>query len=82
MHTGQYTDDSKTYYQYPEQQDRTRADDEPITSEMFQATYQYTPLKEYAALRNDPTTNDTNTYAYQSTDISYEKDSVRFTRLN
>jgi hypothetical protein len=27
---------------------------------MFQANYQYTPLKEYAAMRSNRTTNDTN----------------------
>ncbi|CAF1582084.1 unnamed protein product [Rotaria magnacalcarata] len=63
---GQYTDDSKTNYQYQEQKNRIGIDDENTTTEMFQATYQYTPLKEYAGLRSDPTTIDTNAYVYQN----------------
>jgi hypothetical protein len=37
---------------------------------MFQANYQYTPLKEYAAMKNIRTTNETNTNGYQSKEIS------------
>ncbi|CAF4328596.1 unnamed protein product [Rotaria sp. Silwood2] len=62
----QYTDGSKTNRQYQEQQNRIGSGDENTTTEMFQANYQYTPLKEYAALKSDPTTTDTNTYVYQT----------------
>ncbi|CAF3790591.1 unnamed protein product [Rotaria sp. Silwood1] len=70
---GQYIDGSKTNRHYQEQQHRIGSDDDNMTKEMFQAHYQYTPLKEYAALRNDPTTIDTNTYAYQ-TPLSTDSD--------
>ncbi|CAF3432081.1 unnamed protein product [Rotaria socialis] len=78
---GQYTDDSKTNYQHQEQKNRIGSDDENTTTEMFQATYQYTPLKEYAALRSDPTTIDTNTYVYQNSlaaDSDHQLSSSRY----
>src|SRR5437764_1064749 len=63
---GQYTDDSKTIHRI-QQQTGLESDDEHTTSGMFQANYQYTPLKEYAAMKSGrTTTNDTNTNGYQS----------------
>jgi hypothetical protein len=64
MYTGQYTDDTKTTHRIQQQQQQQtgiESDDENTTTGMFQANYHYTPLKEYAAARND-----TNTNGYQS----------------
>jgi hypothetical protein len=61
---GQYTDDN--IIRRIEQQNGIETDDGNITTEMFQANYQYTPLKEYAAMKNDRTTTDTNTNGYRS----------------
>jgi hypothetical protein len=65
---GQYNDDSRTppRIQQEQQSNGIESDDENDRSNMFQANYQYTPLKEYAALRNSRTTNDNNSNNYQS----------------
>jgi hypothetical protein len=64
MYTGLYTDDPKiTYRSYP-QQNGAESDEENAVSETFQANYQYTPLKEYAATNNGRPMNDIS--AYQS----------------
>jgi hypothetical protein len=65
IYIGQYTDDTKTIRRI-QQQTGLEGDDENITKGMFQANYQYTPLKEYAAMKNTRTTNDTNPNSYQS----------------
>jgi hypothetical protein len=64
IYIGQYTDDN--IIRRIEQQNGIETDDGNITTEMFQANYQYTPLKEYAAMKNDRTTTDTNTNGYRS----------------
>ena len=67
IYTGQFTDDNKTIRRIQQQQQRSiHTDDENISIGMFQANYQYTPLKEYAAMRNGRTMNDTSTNSYQS----------------
>ena len=51
---GQSTDDSYTTRQAQQQSSHSNginSDDERESSNMFQANYQYTPLKEYAAMR-------------------------------
>jgi hypothetical protein len=66
---GQYNDDSRATQriQQQQQQNGIESDDEDDDrSTMFQADYEYTPLKEYAAMRNNRTTNDNNTNSYQS----------------
>jgi hypothetical protein len=64
---GQYNDDNRTTQQIYQQQYEIEGDDENGTSAMFQANYQYTPLKEYAAVARDGhTVNDNTTYGYQS----------------
>ncbi len=65
IYIGQYTDDSKAIRRI-QQQSGLETDEENTTAGMFQADYQYTPLKEYAATKNGRTTNDTNTNGYQS----------------
>lgn len=52
MYIGQYTDDTKINRRIA-----LESDDENTTSGMFQANYQYTPLKEYAAMKTDSNTN-------------------------
>ena len=42
---------------------------------MFQANYEYTPLKDYAAMKGGRTTHDINTNAYQS---KYHLDFYRY----
>ncbi len=62
MSIGQYTDDSKINHRIQQE-----SDDENLTTGMFQANYQYTPLKEYAAMKNNRIINDTTTTnGYQS----------------
>lgn len=50
---GQYSDETKTH----RRSDAFETDDENTTTGTFQANYQYTPLKEYAATKNDLTTS-------------------------
>jgi hypothetical protein len=57
VYIGQYTDDTKTIRQM-QQQTGLESDDENTTTGIFQAKYQYTPLTEYAATKNDTNTND------------------------
>lgn len=52
LYIGQYTDDPKTIRRIA-----VESDDENTKSGMFQANYQYTPLKEYAAMKSDTNTN-------------------------
>jgi hypothetical protein len=64
---GQYNDDSRTPQRIQQQQSNgIESDDENDRSNMFQADYEYTPLKEYAALRSSRTTSDNNSNNYQS----------------
>jgi len=67
MYIGQFIDDSTAIRRIQPQQHRNiHPDDENISIGAFQANYQYTPLKEYAAMKNGRTTNDTSTNGYQS----------------
>jgi hypothetical protein len=67
MYIGQFNDDSTTIRRIQQQQHRNiHTDDENISIGGFQANYQYTPLKEYAAMKNGRTPNDINTNGYQS----------------
>jgi hypothetical protein len=66
---GQYDNDSRTTRQIQQQQQNgieTDDENENDRTTMFQANYQYTPLKEYAAMRGSRTTNDNNSNDYQS----------------
>ncbi|CAF3962305.1 unnamed protein product [Adineta steineri] len=65
---GQFTDDGKTIRRIQQQQQQNlHNDDENTSIGMIQANYQYTPLKEYAAMRNGGRTiNDINTTSYQN----------------
>jgi hypothetical protein len=81
---GQYNDDSRATQriQQQQQQNGIESDDEDDDrSTMFQADYEYTPLKEYAAMRNNRTTNDNNTNSYPSkcfTFFFYTKKKTKF----
>jgi hypothetical protein len=48
---------------------------------MFQANYQYTPLKEYAAMKNLRSTNETNTNGYQSKYLKKEIKPLSFIEI-
>jgi len=69
---GQYNDDGRATQRIQQQQQQQNGiesddeDDDNDRSTMFQADYEYTPLKEYAAMRNNRTTNDNNTNSYPS----------------
>jgi len=63
---GQYNDDSRTTRRIQQQQNGIESDEEHDRTTMFQADYEYTPLKEYAATRNNRTINDNITNNYQS----------------
>lgn len=62
---GHFTDDSKSI-QRIQQQRNLHADNENTSLGMFQANYQYTPLKEYPAMKNGRLPNDVNVNGYQS----------------
>jgi hypothetical protein len=66
VYTGQSTDDNKTTRRHQQQHNGIESEDENATAGMFQANYQYTPLKEYAAMRSGRTTNDNTTNGYRS----------------
>ncbi|CAF4372358.1 unnamed protein product, partial [Rotaria sp. Silwood2] len=71
---GQYNDGSRTTRRIQQQkQNEIESDNENDTSAMFQANYQYTPLKEYAAMRSSQTTNDKKTNGYQKNAIEWQK---------
>ena len=53
MHIGHVTDESKTTRRMQPQ-----TAEENTTAEIFQANYQYTPLKEYAAMKSTQSSND------------------------
>lgn len=67
---GQYSDDNRTtrniQYQQQQQQSGIESDEEDDRSPMFQANYQYTPLKDYAAITRSRSTSDNNSNNYQS----------------
>ena len=67
---GQYNDDSRTTRRIQQQQQNGIDSDEEIDendrSAMFQANYQYTPLKDYAAMRTNRTNSDKKTNSYPS----------------
>ena len=71
IYAGRYTNDSKKIHQIQEQPTHRGSDEETTTTVMLETNYQYTPLKEYAAMRNDPTTinTTTTTNSYQSIGI-------------
>lgn len=54
---GHYSDDNR-FIRRIEQENGIESDDENQRRTMFQANYQYTPLKDYAATRNHRTNND------------------------
>jgi hypothetical protein len=70
---GQYNDDSQTARRIQQQQHQNgiESDEENDSSAMFQANYQYTPLKEYAAMRNGRTSDDNNMNGYQRKYIKF-----------
>ncbi|CAF3351635.1 unnamed protein product [Rotaria sp. Silwood1] len=71
---GQYNDGSRTTRRIQQQkQNGIESDNENDTSEMFQANYQYTPLKEYAAMRSSQTTNDKNTNGYRNSPLNKDR---------
>ncbi|CAF0815084.1 unnamed protein product [Rotaria sordida] len=70
QHNGQYSDGSRTTQRIQQQTyNGIESDNENDTTAMFQANYQYTPLKEYAALRGSQTTNDKYTNGCQNIDV-------------
>lgn len=52
--------------QQQQQSDEIESDDENDRSAMFQANYQYTPLKDYAASSSKRSTSDNHSNQYQS----------------
>ena len=62
---GHFTDDSKSILRI-QQQRNLHSDNENTSLGMFQANYQYTPLKEYAAMKNGRSPNGVNNSGYQS----------------
>lgn len=54
---GQYSDDNRIIRRI-EQENGIESDEETERRTMFQANYQYTPLKDYAAMRNQRLNND------------------------
>ncbi|UJR23107.1 hypothetical protein I4U23_026128 [Adineta vaga] len=61
---GHFMDDSKSI-QRIQQQRNSHMNDENTSIGMFQANYQYTPLKEFAAMKNGRTPNEININGYQ-----------------
>ncbi len=63
---GQDKNDNRIPQRTQQQQNLIESDDDNETSTMFQANYQYTPLKEYAATKSNRTTTDNNLNGHQS----------------
>ena len=75
MSAGLYDDDGKIVQRGRQQQSPlNRFDDDAAedTSGMFQADYQYTPLKDYAAVRSRATSNDPVSNGYRSNDSKFD----------
>ena len=53
---GQYSDENRILRRI-EQENGIESDEETERRTMFQANYQYTPLKDYAAMKNQRTNN-------------------------
>ncbi|CAF1327740.1 unnamed protein product [Adineta ricciae] len=62
---GHFTDDSKSIQRIQPQRN-LHLDNENTSLGMFQANYQYTPLKEYAAMKNGRSSNNANNNSYQT----------------
>ncbi|CAF1400078.1 unnamed protein product [Adineta steineri] len=71
-HNGQDKSDSRTSQRIQQQHNDIGSDEENDSSAMFQANYQYTPLKEYAAMRNNRLTSDHTVLNYQTSPSDHQ----------
>ena len=78
MSAGLYDDDGKIVQRARQRQSPlNRSDDDEDASGMFQANYQYTPLKDYAAVRSRATSNDSVPNGYRSNDSKFDAPLIR-----
>jgi hypothetical protein len=74
MSAGLYDDDGKIVQRARQRQSPLNRsdDDDEDASGMFQANYQYTPLKDYAAVRSRATSNDSIPNGYRGNDSKFD----------